>query len=322
MTRVLIVGGSGFIGSRLTTRLLELGHDVTIFDRAPSTAHASRLVRGDVRDATALRGAVEGAECIVALAAEHRDDVQPAARYYDVNVGGAANLVRAAAEANVPRVVLVSSVAVYGLDQPFADESAPLRPDSDYGRSKMLAEGVLSDWVRGAAQRSLLILRPVVLFGEGSRGNVFHLAEQLRRRRFAMVGSGRNRKSIGYVGNLVELIAQRLDGGPGRTVLNFADAPDYSTGELVVRLCELLGRRPPSWSLPYPVALAAGHVLDALTLVLGRPLPISAVRVRKFCTATQISTAALEASGFESPVSLDEGLARMVAAMREGSRQP
>lgn len=321
MKRVLVVGGSGFIGTRLVDRLLELGHDPLIFDKAPSAAHPSRVVRGDVRDAAALRAALDGHDCVVALAAEHRDDVRPRSLYREVNVGGAVNLVQAAAHARVRRIVFTSSVAVYGLDQPLADEAAPLRPANEYGRSKQLAERVHEDWADAAADRSLLILRPVVVFGEGNRGNVHTLAEQLRRRRFAMVGAGRNHKSIAYVGNLVEFIARHLDGAPGRVVLNYADPPDFRSGELVARLCVLLGRPPPRLRLPYPLALAAGHACDALAALLRRPLPVSAARVRKFCARTQVSIAALEATGFERPYSLDDGLARMVEAMRRDAAQ-
>lgn len=316
MTRVLVVGGSGFIGTRLTSRLIQLGHDVTIFDKAASALHASRVILGDVRDAAALRDAVDGFDSIVGLAAEHRDDVRPTSLYDEVNVGGAQNLVDAAAGAGVRRIVFVSSVAVYGLAQPHADESAPLRPDTPYGRSKALAEHVHARWADSAPGRSLLTLRPVVVFGEGNRGNVHRLAEQIRRGRFAMVGAGSNRKSMAYVGNLVEFIAQHLDGAPGSIVLNYADAPDYSTAELVTRLAALFGRTPPAWHLPYGPALAAAHAMDALAFLLRRPLPISAARVRKFCAPTQVSIAALEATGFARPCSLDEALARMAARIR------
>lgn len=314
--RVLVVGGSGFIGTRLVERLLELGHDVGLFDKAPSARHASRLLLGDVRDADALRRALVGFDCVVALAAEHRDDVRPASLYHDVNVGGAEHLVAAAEHANVGRIVFVSSVAVYGLAQPSADEAAPLRPGNEYGRSKAAAERIHSRWALAGPQRSLLILRPVVVFGEGNRGNVRVLAEQIRSGRFAMIGSGRNRKGMAYIGNLVEFIAQHLDGAPGQRVLNYADGPDYSTGELVAHLCELLGRHPPAWRLPYLPALAGGYAFDALGLLLRRPLPIGSARVRKFCATTTVSTAALDSTGFVRPCSLRDGLARTVAQWR------
>jgi nucleoside-diphosphate-sugar epimerase len=159
------------------------------------------------------------------------------------------------------------------------------------------------------------------VFGEGNRGNVYTLAEQLRRGRFAMVGSGRNRKAIAYVGNLAEFIARNLDGPPGRTVLNYADPPDHRSGELVARLCARLGRPTPRLRLPYVVALAAGHAFDGLAWLLRRPLPFSAARVRKFCARTQVSIAALEATGFERPFTLDEGLARMIDALRREAGQ-
>jgi nucleoside-diphosphate-sugar epimerase len=67
--RMLVIGGSGFIGTHLTTRLLAYGHDVTIFDKRPSTVHTQRVRIGDVRDARAVAHAAAGVDCIVNLAA-------------------------------------------------------------------------------------------------------------------------------------------------------------------------------------------------------------------------------------------------------------
>src|SRR4051794_1850024 len=128
MKRILIVGGSGFIGTHLTTRLLALGHRVSIFDKAGSATHPQLVMLGDVRDAPALAAAVAGHDCVINLAAEHRDDVRPATRYFEVNVGGAENLVRAAVEHGVVRLIFLSTVALYGLDSPAADELSTLRP--------------------------------------------------------------------------------------------------------------------------------------------------------------------------------------------------
>jgi GlcNAc-P-P-Und epimerase len=315
MKRVLIVGGSGFIGTHLTTRLLALGHHVAIFDKAPSATHPQLVTIGDVREARALAAAAAGRDCIVNLAAEHRDDVRPVSRYFEVNVGGARNLVAAAVESKVPRLIFLSTVAVYGLDQPCADESAPIKPFNAYAHSKAESEKVYSSWAAAAPGRSLLVLRPAVVFGEGNRGNVYTLIEQLRRHRLLMIGAGRNFKSMAYVGNIVEFISQRVEATPGCELFNYSDPPDMTMRDFVASICALLQQPAPTRSIPYWLGLAAGYAGDALALLLRRPFAVSSVRVRKFCATTQVSSARLDASGFARPFSLNQGLARMIAAM-------
>jgi len=315
---ITVLGGSGFIGTRLVGALQAAGHRVRILDRRPSTAHPELVVIGDVRDAAAVDAVLAHCDCVINLAAEHGDDVQPASLYFDVNVGGAEQVVRAADAQGVRRIVFVSSVAVYGLEQPLADESSAIRPGNDYGRSKAQAEAVYRGWAaQSAAQRSLVLLRPSVVFGEGNHGNVYNLIDHIRRHRFVMVGSGDNRKSIAYVGNLVDFILTRLDADPGTQLFNYADKPDPSTRELVGRIRTLLpGHRRTRVHLPYAVALAAGYLFDAAARLSGRSLSISSTRVRKFCADTRIATTALEREGFVARVSIDEGLARMIAHLR------
>jgi nucleoside-diphosphate-sugar epimerase len=171
-------------------------------------------------------------------------------------------------------------------------------------------------WVADSADRSLLMLRPVVVFGEGHHGNVYNLIEQLRRHHLPMIGSGRNRKSIAYVGNIVEFVCCRLRAAPGCELFNYSDVPDKTMRELVASICALLNRPAPEWSLPYWMGLSAGYIGDALALLSGRTLPISSIRMRKFCANTEVSVRRLDATGFERPFSLDEGLARTIADVR------
>lgn len=314
--QITVLGGSGFIGTRLVGALLDAGHTVRIFDKAPSAAYPALATPGDVRDAQAVAQALQGCDCAIDLAAEHRDDVRPATLYFDVNVGGARNIVRAAEAGGVRRIVFLSSVAVYGLDQPLADEAAPLRPCTDYGRSKAEAEAVYSDWVAAAPDmRSLLLVRPTVVFGEGNRGNVFTLIEQLRRGRFAMVGDGANRKSIAYVGNLVDFLLTQLGTAPGVSVCNYADKPDPTMHDLVAALAALLPDRRPVPHVPRALALAGGALFDLLAQLRGRSLPISRARIRKFCADTTVATPALERAGFRPRVGLEDALRRTVASV-------
>lgn len=314
--KIVVVGGSGFIGTRLVSRLMQQGHHVAIYDLVASAVHPENVVLGDVRDTDALTQALAGADCVINLAAEHRDDIRPESRYFDVNVNGAQSLVAAAERNSVPRIVFTSSAAVYGLDQPDPDESAPIAPVNAYGKSKAEAENVYRRWSAADASRALLIVRPSVVFGEGNQGNVYRLIEQIRRHRLLMIGDGTNRKSIAYVDNLVEFLCAWLNAVPGLHLYNYADKPDKSISELVATIRGLMGYGvAPRAAIPYRIALLIGHLCDGIAKITGKPLLISSVRVRKFCANTQINTAALERSGFKPPCSIDEGLAKMISAM-------
>lgn len=312
---IVVLGGSGFIGARLVSALLAAGHRVRIFDKRASSVHPGLVTLGDVRDPAAVAQALADCECAINLAAEHSDDVRPSSLYFDVNVGGARNLVAAAEKNAVLRLLFVSSVSVYGLDQPNADERAPLLPSNDYGRSKAQAETVYAAWQSAAAaQRSLSVVRPCVVFGEGNRGNVHNLIDHIQRGRFVMVGDGGNRKSIAYVGNLVDFLCTQLHSSPGIQCYNYADKPDLSTRELVQQIRSQLGMGSSAgFGLPYPIAMTIGASFDVLAFLSGRSYPISRARVRKFCADTRIATTMLQGVGFQAAVSLSEGLARTVA---------
>jgi nucleoside-diphosphate-sugar epimerase len=93
--KVLVTGGSGFIGSRLVAALLEVGHTVTIYDKRKTEIFPEISISADVKDKVALASVCRGMEVVYHLAAEHADDVRPARLYYDVNVKGAEHVVSA-----------------------------------------------------------------------------------------------------------------------------------------------------------------------------------------------------------------------------------
>ena len=141
--KILVTGGSGFIGSRLVSELIEKGHEPLIFDKEPSQIHPDHLVLGDIRNLDALTNALNGHDAVFHLAAEHRDDVWPVSLYEEVNVGGANNLIRACKKTGCKKIVFTSSVAVYPLNAGNPSEDTPTQPFNDYGRSKLRAEEVL-----------------------------------------------------------------------------------------------------------------------------------------------------------------------------------
>ena len=319
--RVTVIGGSGFIGTRLVQLLLAEGHDVTIVDKAESREHPGLVRVADVRDAEALTEACRGAEVLYNLAAEHRDDVRPLSLYDEVNVDGARNTCSAARALGIDALVFVSSVAVYGFASAPLDESAPTRPFNDYGRTKLEAERVFQAWQEESPERGLTIVRPTVVFGEGNRGNVYNLLRQIAEGPFFMVGSGRNRKSMAYVDNVAAFLAHVLRFESGLRTFNYVDEPDFDMNQLVATIRDSLGQtRATGVRLPYAAAYTAGAILDALAAATGRSLPISRVRVQKFCADSRFVARRALDSGFAPPFSLESALQRTIS--HEFSQRP
>jgi GlcNAc-P-P-Und epimerase len=307
-----LVGGSGFIGTRLAQRLHDWGEGFQIIDKAPS-ARFSELHRfADVRDMDSLRATMSGG-VVVNLAAEHRDDVRPLSLYEDVNVQGARNVCQVATEKGVRTIIFTSTVAVYGFAPANTDESGAINPFNEYGRTKWEAEQVYRQWYEeDPTNRTLVILRPTVVFGEQNRGNVYNLLRQIASGRFVMVGSGRNRKSMAYVENIAAFLEYSLSFAPGCYVYNYVDKPDFDMSALVATVREYLGAsKGVGLHLPYALGLGAGYAFDMAAWATRRSFPISSIRVRKFCATTQFATSIAE-TGFEAPVSLEEGLRRTV----------
>lgn len=309
---ILITGGSGFIGTRLIDDLLKENHNVLIFDKVQSVKYPHFTSVGDVRDKKALTKACKGMDVIFNLAAEHADDVAPKSLYADVNINGANNVVFAAKANNVRNIIFTSTVAIYGLNRGTPDESVAAQPFNEYGRTKFEAEKIFLNWVNESEKNSLTMLRPAVVFGEHNRGNVYNLINQITSGRFLMIGDGKNRKSMGYVGNIAAFLANQIGSKNGTYIYNFTDKPDLSSREIVDIITEELKFTKRIPSVPYNLGMLGGYVFDLISKITNRKLPVSSIRIKKFAAETTINTDKLRASGFNPPFSLEEGLRMMI----------
>jgi nucleoside-diphosphate-sugar epimerase len=308
-----IVGGSGFIGTRFSTLLKRDGVQFKIVDKAISGAFPNQTVLADVRSVEALQSAMSENAILINLAAEHRDDVEPLSLYDDVNVQGAKNLCLVATEKNVKTIIFTSSVAIYGFAPLGTDESGEIAPFNDYGRTKYEAEQVYKAWqAEDSLTRALVIIRPTVVFGEQNRGNVYNLLRQITSGKFVMIGDGLNRKSMAYVGNVVAFIRHALTFKPGIHTFNYIDKPDFTMNQLVSWVNKLLGRSTEiKFRLPYQLGLLVGSGFDIAAKVMGKKLPISAIRVKKFCS-NSVYESAIYATGFTPPFSMLEAVERTI----------
>jgi nucleoside-diphosphate-sugar epimerase len=309
---LVVLGGSGFIGTRLAALLKEQRAPFRIGDLRPSEAFPDLWTECDVRRGESLSEIVQGADAIINLAAAHRDDVRPLSLYHETNVQGAEQVCQAARGAGIRKIVFTSSVAVYGFQPVPVDESGPFTPFNEYGKTKLQAEGVYRAWAAEDPGRGLVMVRPTVVFGEGNRGNVYNLLHQVASGRFLMVGPGKNIKSMAYVENIAAFLIHVLALGPGTHTFNYVDGPDMDMNTLVAFIRGCVHQQGRLSRIPKPVALAGGHLLDAVARLTGRTFSISAIRVRKFCESTQFLADRVVQSGFVPPYSLREGLARTI----------
>ncbi len=309
---VVVLGGSGFIGSQLTELLCDRGFNVRIGDLVRSERFPRLWTQCDVRRHETLLELCRGAQAIINLAAEHRDDVRPVSRYHETNVDGAREVCKAASASGVSKIIFTSSVAVYGFHPHAVDESGSFAPFNLYGSTKLEAERVYLDWAQQAQDRALVIVRPTVVFGEKNRGNVYNLLHQIASGRFLMVGPGDNVKSMAYVLNVAAFLAYSLRCDAGVHIFNYADGPDLDVNSLVGFVRECLGRKGSVLRLPKWPVMIAGHLLDLVARLTGRSFPVSAIRIRKFCETTQFLANRVAQTGFKAPYSLRDGLARTI----------
>lgn len=309
---ITLIGGAGFIGTRLAHRLRRSNEAFGILDIADSVDFPQKTIHADIRSIDDLRSAIPEGSVLINLAAVHRDDVQPRSLYDDVNVEGSRNICQIAREKKCETIIFTSSVAVYGFAPPGTDESGEIQYFNDYGRTKWLAENIYHEWQKeDPDNRTLVIVRPTVVFGEQNRGNVYNLLHQVASGNFYMVGSGRNVKSMAYVENVAAFL--EFAAGffkPGIHTYNYIDKPDFDMNTLVSSVRDVLGMKK-SDGIHFPIALGllVGLFYDALSFITGKSYAISSIRIKKFCATTQFDSSVAE-TGFTPEISIEEGLKR------------
>lgn len=324
--RITLIGGSGFIGSYILRELDNAQFNkylLSIIDKVQPKNNQINSKIVDIRDRCLLNSSIETSEWVIHLAAEHRDDVTPKSLYFDVNVNGTKNIIDAMDFIGCKKIFFFSSVAIYGLNKNNPDIDSPTDPFNAYGESKLQAEELLKRWYSEDPQnKTLIIIRPTVVFGNGNRGNVYNLLRQIISGSFIMIGKGENKKSMAYVENISSFVKYCIDKKiSGYHIFNYADKPDLSTSDLVriiqkrLRKKEFFNR----FFIPVWIGYLIGIFFDFMSAVTHRKYNISMVRVKKFCSNTQFSAQSIENIGFQAPYTLHDGLFKTIDGILNNS---
>jgi dihydroflavonol-4-reductase len=323
LPRVLVTGAGGFTGLALAGSLAAQGHRVRGLARNPASAGALaaagvEVVTGDVRDQALVRGALEGVDIVYHLAAVFRRAGVPDSEYRTVHVDATRQLIEAAADVGVGRVVHCSTVGVHGDVAPGgpATEDAPFQPTDIYQQTKLEGEWMARETARRTGV-PLTVVRPGPIYGPGDR-RLLKLIGGVARRRFRLLGDGSPRFQMVYVDDLIEgfRLAGEQPGAVGRTyIITGEEAPTLR--ELVDEIADAAQVPPPRLRLPVWPFWLLGAACEAVCIPLGIEPPIFRRRVKFFTSNRWFDTSrARQELGFVARVPLREGLIRTLNSYR------
>ena len=309
--KVLVTGGTGYLGRAVVSALAARGHDLVVFARsATRSGLPGTTIDGDIRDRAALERAAAGCDAISHSAALVSIWRRRRADFDDVNVGGLRNVLAVASALGTPRVLYTSSFVAI----PPQGRTEPLVAN-DYQRTKVAADRVADEAVRDGLP--LIRVYPGVVYGAGSftEGNLVGrlIADHLAHKLPGLVGP-ENRWSYAYVDDVAAGHCAALERGRigGRYSLGGENAPQRRVFEIVQRLT---GRRPPP-RIPFPVANLLGAAEELrVTLFGGTPLLTrGAVDIFRHDWSLDSAEAIRELAYTITP--LEDGVARTVSSIR------
>jgi len=324
---VLVTGGSGFLGRALCAALIARGYTVSSYQRSFSRDLETlgvRQVLGDLTDADGLAKACVGQDAIFHNAAKagawgsYRS-------YFDANVRGTENVIAACRENSVGRIVYTSTPSVTHsgrtpveggneVDTPYGENfKAP------YPATKKIAE--LAMLAANDARLATVALRPRLIWGPGDTQLLPRLVERARAGRLRFIASGDNRMDTTYIDNVVQAHLAAFDHlAPAAACAGKAyfisNGEPTSAREIVNALLQATGTPAISASIPYPIAYAAGALLEAVWHVLpmrGEP-PMTRFLAEQLSTPHWYDISAAKRDfGYAPTIDLAEGLRRTAA---------
>jgi GlcNAc-P-P-Und epimerase len=313
--KIVVTGGSGFIGAYFCRLLKDRGDEVIILDLVEPTKLSpyDRYVHGDIRDEAAVREAFEGCDSVIHLAAAHHDFGIEEETYYSVNEGGLEVMTSVMDELGVKDMVFYSTVAVYGSAPPPLTEETIPEPESFYGKSKLKGEEVLRGWIEKGDGRNCLVIRPTVTYGPENFANMYSLLRQIDNGKFFFASGSNNIKSLSYIENITDatLFLMRKDGLAPFEIFNYIDKPDLTSVEIAETCYASLGKKLPKWRPPTWLLLLGAKPFDVIIKLTAKNLPVSTARVKKlFVDQTKFEAQKVLDAGFKAEASVREGIDR------------
>ncbi len=306
-----IFGGSGFIGTHLTNLISEVSPTASIYNLdllKNDHSGKSNYIFCDVRKEIALEGVeISSEDMIFNFAAVHRTPGHPDYAYFETNIRGAENVCSFAEKYGIKRILFTSSIAPYGAAEDLKKETTLPTPNTPYGISKLVAEKIHQIWQAKNKERSLIILRPGVVFGKGENGNFTRLYWGIRKYEFFYPGRKDTIKACIYVKELVRFALYRMDtDAPGTCeIFNCTFEPAFTIEQIVETMKKSTG-------LKRHIFKVNGILLKSIAVMIGpvggKKLGIHPARVKKLMISTNISGAKLAQTNYKFKYTFEEAI--------------
>lgn len=323
--KILVTGGTGFIGGSLCERLARDGQSVRALVRDPARADELRrwgveVTTGDLRDLRSLERAAQGTTTVYHIAASFREARATRKEMWDTNVQGTKNMLDAAIKAGARRFVHCSTVGVHGnITHPPANEETPFAEieDNDYQQSKLEAERVVRRYIADGRVPAT-IFRPSGAHGPGDL-RFLKLFKAIAAGRFIMIGSGEQLYHMIYIDDLIDgiLLCGTKAEAIGHAYI-LANDEVVTLNQLAQTTAEVLGMRPPRLHVPFAPVYIASVLCEWLCKPFGLAPPLYRRRVDFFRANRAFSIAkAKRELGFQPKVDFRTGLQRTAEWYKE-----
>jgi len=285
--KALVTGSTGFVGANLCKALVERGRSVRALHRASSRLDALQGVTvehalGDVTEPETLVDAIRGCDAVFHVAAVADYWRQSADKLYRVNVEGTRAVCQAALDARVKRLVFTSSVASLGIPRPgeLADESHEFNLPPErfrYGHSKLLAEGVVREFV--ARGLDAAIVNPSIILGPGDLNLISgSIVTEVASRHVPPVNPPGGVNYIDVADVCAGHIAAAERGRAGERYI--LAAHNLTHREAMQIVCEVVGAPGPRFELPHALIGPLAATIDLAATIARRPLPLNGDQLR------------------------------------------
>lgn len=277
MERLLFTGGTGFLGRNIRP-MLERMYDVTTCGITSENRIKANLAK-EVPMLDKHYDVVLHACGKAHMVPKTEKDRQA---FFDVNYQGTVNLCTALEKVGVPRaVVFISTVAVYGCEYgDLITEEHPLEGKTPYAKSKIMAEGYLTEWCK-KNNVVLGVLRPSLLAGKDAPGNLGAMVNGVRKGFYMNIAGGKVIKSILMAEDIARILPSLVEKGG---TYNVCDTRQPSFGELSISVAKQLGKGKPM-NIPYWMAWCMAKVGD----LLGNKAPINSYKLDKMTKSLTFS---------------------------------